>query len=322
MKYSKLLALRASSAWGDRLWTFGAGVFMAKFDESHYRLVGIYGFTLCLTVVLFGTTLGHWIDGSKRFPAALSLLFVQNLSTLIACALIASELTWEYLPYLIIFIASISNLASQGSNILLEKDWIIVIASGNSELLAKLNSIFRTIDLLCLILSPLGAGLLFEYTSNRITALSIGLWNIISFLIEFILYWFVYNDFKNLSNKDTSNKDSKKGQIQSLKYYVNSPLKYGGLSLALLYLTVLGFDNITWAYCLSLGISETILGVSTAISALVGVIASLTFPLIRKSFGLYKTGIIGFSCLSISLIPCVVSIWIKGKFLKNDSFIF
>ena len=52
-----------------------------------------------------------------------------------------------------IILAVVSNLASVGSKISIEKDWVLVIANNDKERLTKINSIFRTIDLV-------GAGLL------------------------------------------------------------------------------------------------------------------------------------------------------------------
>ena len=72
--------------------------------------------------------------------------------------------------------------------------------------------------------------------------------------------------------------------------YWRHPVREAGLGLALLYMTVLGFDTITWGYCrydvLSFaqinillytplprqqGVSESVLGGLTGLSALVGV---------------------------------------------------
>jgi hypothetical protein len=46
-----------------------------------------------------------------------------------------------------IFLSVVSNLASVGSKISIEKDWVVVIANDDKERLTKINSIFRTIDL-------------------------------------------------------------------------------------------------------------------------------------------------------------------------------
>ena len=86
-----------------------------------------------------------------------------------------------------------------------------------------------------------------------------------------------------------------------------------GLGLAFLYMTVLGFDNITYGFCLSQCVTEWLLGVLVGISAVIGVIGSLAFPYIRKCIGLEKTGIVGMTALVSALSLCVVSVWVDGS---------
>ena len=53
--------------------------------------------------------------------------------------------------------------------------------------------------------------------------------------------------------------------------YCRHRVREAGLALALLYMTVLGFDAITWGYCRQQGVTEATLGALTGVSALVGV---------------------------------------------------
>ena len=53
--------------------------------------------------------------------------------------------------------------------------------------------------------------------------------------------------------------------------YSGHSIREAGLGLALLYMTVLGFDTITWGYCRHQGVTESVLGLLTGVSALVGV---------------------------------------------------
>ena len=46
-----------------------------------------------------------------------------------------------------IFLASVARLASSGVNIIIQKDWIVIIADNDNDKLAKMNSILRTIEL-------------------------------------------------------------------------------------------------------------------------------------------------------------------------------
>ena len=80
------------SAWRDRLWSFGAGIFIFELAPENLRLVSIYGFVLSVSVIIFGAFIGDWIDKSKRLTAAKFFLVVQNLSTALSCVLVFSKM--------------------------------------------------------------------------------------------------------------------------------------------------------------------------------------------------------------------------------------
>merc|ERR1719309_1402462 len=61
-----------------------------------------------------------------------------------------------------IFLASVGRLASTGTNIIIQKDWIVVIAAGDNDRLATMNSILRTIELTTYMLAPGAAGLFWK----------------------------------------------------------------------------------------------------------------------------------------------------------------
>ena len=78
-------------------------------------------------------------------------------------------------------------------------------------------------------------------------------------------------------------------------------------------MTVLGLDNITFAYCLSQCVSAWLLGVLVGVSAVIGVAGSASFPFLRKRIGLDKTGIVGMIILNAMLFLCVISVWLDGS---------
>ena len=81
----------------------------------------------------------------------------------------------------------------------------------------------------------------------------------------------------------------------------------------MLYMTVLGFDSITWGYCYHQGVSEGVLGGLTAVSALVGVTGARLFPLLARRVGLTSAGLLGFTLQSCFLALCVASVWAPGS---------
>ena len=73
----KMYLSRALSAWGDRMWDFGGGLFMMGLMGDDLRLVAIYGFAKCFTLILFGAAIGNWIDRNKRLTSAKVFLALQ-----------------------------------------------------------------------------------------------------------------------------------------------------------------------------------------------------------------------------------------------------
>ena len=97
------------------------------------------------------------------------------------------------------------------------------------------------------------------------------------------------------------------------KLYINHSVCFAGMALACFYMTVLGFDNITYGFALAQCITESVLGALVGVSAIFGILGSLTFPVLRKRLGLNKTGLIGMCALISMLALCVVSIWLDGS---------
>ena len=73
----KMYLSRALSAWGDRMWDFGGGLFMMGLHYDDLRLVAIYGFAKCFTVIMFGAAIGNWIDRSERLSSTRVFLAIQ-----------------------------------------------------------------------------------------------------------------------------------------------------------------------------------------------------------------------------------------------------
>ena len=104
-----------------------------------------------------------------------------------------------------------------------------------------------------------------------------------------------------------------KNAIHGWKLYFTHPVFSAGLALASIFMTVLGVDNITYGFCMAQCIQKSILGGLLGLTAIVGILGSLTFPVLRKRFGLHFTGLIGFTSLLAMLSLCVISIGLDGS---------
>ncbi|XP_053374081.1 solute carrier family 40 member 1-like [Mercenaria mercenaria] len=88
---------------------------------------------------------------------------------------------------------------------------------------------------------------------------------------------------------------------------------FAGLSLASLYLTVLGFHSITIGYAYSQGLSEDLIGGLLAAAACSGIIGTFLYPRIRMRIGLQRTGLYALAAEISSLTLCVISIFCPGS---------
>uniref|UniRef100_A0A672GFV5 Solute carrier family 40 member n=1 Tax=Salarias fasciatus TaxID=181472 RepID=A0A672GFV5_SALFA len=95
--------------------------------------------------------------------------------------------------------------------------------------------------------------------------------------------------------------------------YYRQPVFLAGMGLAFLYTTVLGFDCITTGYAYTQGISGSLLSLLMGVSAITGLMGTVMFTRLRKTYGLVNTGIIS-SCIHLScLLLCVCSVFAPGS---------
>merc|ERR1719167_1697850 len=195
-----LYAAHTLSTWGDNMWWFAGGCYMLELLPSSLRLTAIYGLVIAASVIVFGASVGRLVDTMGRISAARLSLEIQNLATA-ACALtLAAFLHYRAEldpdgpdhPSLIVSVfaitlAAVARLASCGTNIIIQKDWIVVIAGGDNDKLATMNSILRTIELTTYAIAPAVAGCLFTLLGFGLTGLVIAAWNVVSVCLEYCL---------------------------------------------------------------------------------------------------------------------------------------
>merc|ERR1712156_1379883 len=154
---------------------------------------------------------------------------------------------------------------------------------------------------------------------------------VVSVCLEYCLLSRIYRRHPGLASKRSRSSEEEEedggaagGAVQGWLTYFNHPVKLAGLGLACLYMTVLGFDNITYGYCLLQGVPHAVLGILVGVSAVVGVAGSLAYPPIRKRVGLERTGLLGMfllvSCSSLALVsillpgsPMDLNVFFKSK---------
>ncbi|XP_035689340.1 solute carrier family 40 member 1-like [Branchiostoma floridae] len=245
---------------------------------------------------------------------------------------------------LLIFIAVVAILAGQATSISLQKDWVAVIAGGEKERLANMNAAIRRIDLCTKILSPVVVGQIMTFVSMLVGALFIAGWNMVSMAIEYYLYYRVYDSVPALAVKESKidkeevndenseilTKESAKPDAppqschhkmfhsfftlyNGWKIYFQQTCFRAGLGLSCLYMTVLGFDNITVGFVYTQGFSELAVSLLMAGAAILGVCGTFIYPPLRKRIGLLRTGLISGTLQWSILVLCVASVWAPGS---------
>ncbi|KAM9850460.1 solute carrier family 40 member 1 [Aulostomus maculatus] len=95
--------------------------------------------------------------------------------------------------------------------------------------------------------------------------------------------------------------------------YYNQSIFFAGMSLAFLYMTVLGFDCITTGYAYTQGLNGSVLSLLMGSSAVSGIGGTVAFTWIRKKCGLIRTGFISGIAQLSCLMLCVISVFAPGS---------
>ncbi|KAG8000822.1 Solute carrier family 40 member 1 [Nibea albiflora] len=95
--------------------------------------------------------------------------------------------------------------------------------------------------------------------------------------------------------------------------YYNQNIFFAGMSLAFLYMTVLGFDCITTGYAYTQGLNGSVLSLLMGASAVSGICGTVAFTWVRKKCGLIRTGFISGMAQLSCLMLCVVSVFAPGS---------
>ncbi|XP_021731205.1 solute carrier family 40 member 1-like isoform X2 [Chenopodium quinoa] len=336
-------------------------------------IIGEWVNTLAYVKVLQLWTVSQNLSFIAAGVAVMVLLVYSSLKSIIFTPLVL-------VTYLSGAVAVLSTLAG---TILIEREWVVVMSEDQpTGVLAKLNSVLRRIDLVCKLCAPVVSGFIVSFVSLTASAIFLALWNVVSVCVEYWLLSSVYEGIPALRLKDSNRKQNpssdpepsksiseqnsdlpieNKNNIPSpethafgcfsilpclgaWKVYLNQEVVLPGLSLALLFFTVLryifnltllivlGFslternrknDILCWSSCSfgSLmtavleweGIPAYQIGIARGISAIVGITATFTYPILESKIATLRTGLWSIWSQWSILLICVGSIWVKNK---------
>jgi hypothetical protein len=70
-----LLLSHFLSTWGNSLWSFAIGLFLVILFPESLQLSAIYGLILAASILVFGSSIGLWIDTTPRLRGKLYTTF-------------------------------------------------------------------------------------------------------------------------------------------------------------------------------------------------------------------------------------------------------
>lgn len=105
--------------------------------------------------------------------------------------------------------------------------------------------------------------------------------------------------------------------IEGWLVYMQQDVALAGFSLALLYFTVLSFGTLMTAALEWRGIPTYVLGLARAVSAIIGICATLLYPIVHARIHSVRTGLWSIWMQWWILLPCVASIWVQNQQLSS-----
>jgi len=328
-------------------WSFTSSLLIYQMNPGSLTLPAIQGVVGMVSTVVTAPYLGAWIDLTPRLTVATILCIVQSIAVSLSSILLSVYLSSEdYIKkiegcdesgcwienlalFFIIGLAVVASVMSGAMAIVIQKDWVVVLFDRDKKKLAVVNFWIRAVELGSRMVIPAVAGVGMSQMSYSTVGIIQGvLFLVVGMLEVFVIRW-IYNLSESLAvfkgkEKSTNNQiESIREKLVHLgtgfKLFFKHKVCLPGISLAMLYLTVLAFDSITIGFCKASGVTEYILGILYGVSSGSGLLGSLCFPFLRSKLGLNYTAFIGVSVLVLSDVLCVISIFLpQSQFMKPE----
>ncbi|KAI1720422.1 ferroportin1 (FPN1) domain-containing protein [Ditylenchus destructor] len=303
------------SCVGDRLWTFAIVLLLEHLGGM--RLVSANQLVDGVSAMLLSTFVGNWLDRHDRKVGALTVLAVNNI-----CKMAFT------------------------------KDWIVVMANREqSDSLSRRNATMTTIDQLSSVIAPLITGYILLFGGYRLACLVFVAWNFVSWAAERYLLSKVYSQVEELAVRERNVQDMSDPQFKeeidillkkessasksssanmgvkfvrcwrrlerrtgkALSAYRRQQVFFAAIGLALLYMTVLGFDGLALSYGKSQYLPDNVLGAFRSVGSVLGICGALSYTIFERRIGVRNTGFLGLSIQQGFLWLCLVSIWLPGS---------
>ncbi|CAD6199285.1 unnamed protein product [Caenorhabditis auriculariae] len=249
------------------------------------RIVSIEQFAEGTFQMIFSGYLGKIFDRLSRKTAILTVVPINNLSICLAAGLFIVCLSVDegsvWFPTCLalgMLVCAVNRLFLNAEKFIVGRDWVVVL--GTSETLAGLNATLTTLDQFANVISPIITGALVSLTSLRTTC---GIFAA-----------------------------APTGIFGVIKTYYRTTVFSAALGMALLFMSVMGFDGLAVGYGMSAGLPEVVVGAFRSFGSVMGITGAISYAFFERIYGVRRTGIIGFMIQQICLIIAVSSIFLPG----------
>ncbi|KAK4418874.1 Solute carrier family 40 member 2 [Sesamum alatum] len=206
----KSLCRHFLARWGARMWEFSVGLYMINVLPDSLLLAAAYGVVESASTALFGPLIGQLVDKLSYIKVLQLWLLNQNLSFMVAGGAVIAILVYadlmsaNYVAFISLVVlinvsGAVGVLSTLAGTILVEREWVVVISEGQPpEVLTKMNSMIRRIDLSCKLFAPVVTGFIISFVSLTASAMTLALWNVLSVCLQYWLLMSVYNGIPSL----------------------------------------------------------------------------------------------------------------------------
>ncbi|KAK1993847.1 hypothetical protein LX36DRAFT_661103 [Colletotrichum falcatum] len=332
------------STWNSRMFEFAAVLYLAAIFPGTLLPMSVYALTRGLSALLFAPAVGRYIDGSDRLEVVRTSIVFQRLAVSASCAVfyvLSTRLPLSGhgrmgLLALLSVLACAEKLYSIVNTVSVEKDWVVVLAGGNTEALATLNAQMRRIDLFCKLLAPLFIALLAGLSTEAAIAANFAV-NTASAAVEYRAIAKVYDEEPALRERkpapdaetprllrsgpqNAAPPSTRRGRgarrlaresASDFGFYFGHRAFLPSFAGSLLYLTVLSFGGTMVTYLVASGRTTTYIGVARTAGVAFEVLATWVAPWLVGRIGPLRAGLWLSNCQVAPLVGGLAVFWVS-----------
>ncbi|CAD6570661.1 MAG: hypothetical protein TREMPRED_005944 [Tremellales sp. Tagirdzhanova-0007] len=330
-----LVAQHCSNTFSNKINGFAIYVFLIEIFKDTLAPASLVGVAFTTCGVFFAGWIGGVVDRTGRLIFVRSVIATQKILQIVNSTLwlillgplgkdaslafhgkastYPTVITWA-LFLLSLINACVLHVANIGMDVSVERDWVTAIAQQDSNLLTKLNSTLRMIDLTSKLLAPLFVSVLTASVGYPITAIIIACQNALALITELLWIKVVYGRFPILridEDRRKERRDRLEAEDNISVGTQGSATTIAALAQALTWLDTLSMDGIAVSFFKAgRGWDDWFLAAIRALCVLTSTCGTAIMPYLERRLGTLSTGALGIWLEAALIVPPVVIMFI------------